>query len=469
MRLSYTKTFYTIFHCVLIFATVGISIYGIHKYNLDQSVSMVDFKRFHSSENDLYPSLSLCFADAISKEKMKQKHKGRKKVIYTSYLSGFMVDEYLNKEYLNINYEDVAIQADEYLNEVFIKLGNGTKMIHKLSKNFTWVYNANQPGQRMSLVPRIQSKNTGPLHRCFTIDAPYIPEQAIEYVRLSVNRSVFQSGFLTGFYTLISYPNQILRAGFTTKDNWKKKYRKSLSGKSDGYKDTIFEIEVDKINVINYRDKPEDPCNSDWLNDDPKIYNHLVQDFGCRAPYLNGKENLCIGQKNMTKLNDRLKRMHFSPSSMDIHPCRVIRDLRYYAKIVTKDAKKNSFAISIRYPEYFAEVKHVKEITLESLLGNIGGYVGVFLGYSLLQMPTIVMAGYSMLKTMILQKLGSDIKCGDLEEGRMGEQQKNGKEISDVYRIHSEMSVIRQQLKNIKFDVASLKQFNVDCGKKIRF
>ena len=39
---------------------------------------------------------------------------------------------------------------------------------------------------------------------------------------------------------------------------------------------------------------------------------------------------------------------------------------------------------------HFLEMKQVKAYTLNSLFGNIGGYIGMFLGYALLNAPTLL-------------------------------------------------------------------------------
>ena len=459
MYLASSKPLHTLYQVLLILATLGLTFYCIHKYRLDHSLSLVDFKRFHYSERDLYPSLSLCFTDSISKDKFAENYEGRKKVTYTSFLSGYVLDEYLNENYLDVDYKDVAINADEYFDRIMIQLGNGTKMIHKLSKTFTWVYNKNNPSQEISWIPEIKIKNIGPLTRCFTLDSPYIPKQAIDYVRISLNKSVFQSGaFLDRFQTLFSYPNQILRSGFTSKLDWK-----SLFDEKDNHKEITLEINVENMRVINYRNKPDNPCHSDWLNDDKMIYDQMLQDVGCRAPYLSGKENVCRGQKKMIHWRDILTRFKHTPSSMDIIPCRVIRNLRYNPKIdIREEAEKNLFSIVVRYPEYYMEIEHVKEYTLESLVGNAGGYLGLFLGYALLQLPELVSMAYTMLKTMILRAFGPGQKYRDHQMEKSAEWEERGKTDSEGPHYATEISLMKEQLNTLKYDMTILKRFNIE-------
>ena len=42
----------------------------------------------------------------------------------------------------------------------------------------------------------------------------------------------------------------------------------------------------------------------------------------------------------------------------------------------------------------FKEIKQVKAFGIESLVGNVGGYIGLFLGYSFLQLPNFLLSVY---------------------------------------------------------------------------
>ena len=40
------------------------------------------------------------------------------------------------------------------------------------------------------------------------------------------------------------------------------------------------------------------------------------------------------------------------------------------------------------------EIKHVRDFDIESLIGNSGGYIGLFTGYALLQLPNLLSLVY---------------------------------------------------------------------------
>ena len=57
--------------------------------------------------------------------------------------------------------------------------------------------------------------------------------------------------------------------------------------------------------------------------------------------------------------------------------------------------------------DYFEETTNVREFESKILWANIGGYVGMILGISLLQAPTIIEKGYHFLRKKLL-KIGVD-------------------------------------------------------------
>ena len=51
----------------------------------------------------------------------------------------------------------------------------------------------------------------------------------------------------------------------------------------------------------------------------------------------------------------------------------------------------STFKVLIEFPDSsFMEIKHVREFDIQSLIGNSGGYLGLFTGYALLQLPGLI-------------------------------------------------------------------------------
>ena len=53
--------------------------------------------------------------------------------------------------------------------------------------------------------------------------------------------------------------------------------------------------------------------------------------------------------------------------------------------------KRNNFGVKIRYSERkYQEIENSKDFNFETFFSSVGGFVGIFLGYSLLQIPEFI-------------------------------------------------------------------------------
>ena len=58
--------------------------------------------------------------------------------------------------------------------------------------------------------------------------------------------------------------------------------------------------------------------------------------------------------------------------------------------IFLEAANETYFSLTVKYYHTsFFEIKQVKACELDSLVGNIGGYIGLLLGYVILSLPSI--------------------------------------------------------------------------------
>lgn len=176
---------------------------------------------------------------------------------------------------------------------------------------------------------------------------------------------------------------------------------------------------------------------------------------------------MCIGQKNMSKLSKILNRIYSTPSSIDINPCRSITDLHYETKIVASPGNPmNLFSIIIQYPEHYMEIKHVQEYTWQDLIGNVGGYLGLFLGYSLLHLPALTLSAYSWLKTLILRRLKSSRKCSSIPKENEAEEGLQRKEGIEEDKHCSDITLLKVQVKALKHEIANFKRINASYSRK---
>ena len=129
-------------------------------------------------------------------------------------------------------------------------------------------------------------------------------------------------------------------------------------------------------------------------------------EVGCKPPHWKIHSNLkpCSTKEEIKRFKwpTYAALQNFSP------PCQVIEKLQYeYEEFDDKYSNPEGnvsswFGISLFFPEpSYKEIKQVQAYDLESFVGNTGGYIGLFLGYAILSLPTFLMALYRTMKNSI--------------------------------------------------------------------
>ena len=104
--------------------------------------------------------------------------------------------------------------------------------------------------------------------------------------------------------------------------------------------------------------------------------NHASKN-GCRAPYLNvdGAFPIC----NTDKQIKESKMFYGTVKTISFpKPCHRISKIRYDYEIEFPET--GELRIDITYPEELKIITQSKEVNIHSLIGNSGGYLGLFLG-----------------------------------------------------------------------------------------
>ena len=52
---------------------------------------------------------------------------------------------------------------------------------------------------------------------------------------------------------------------------------------------------------------------------------------------------------------------------------------------------------------HFKEIKQTRAYSLQSLVGNVGGYLGLFLGYAIMDLPPLINSFVSWIKNRIFK------------------------------------------------------------------
>ena len=202
-----------------------------------------------------------------------------------------------------------------------------------------------------------------------------------------------------GFATYFHYPGQRFKSYYSMKFDWKER--------DDDTGDYKMRFAVRDIEVLNHRNKVNKPCIEDWRNYDQVVMDGIMRNVGCRPPHWD------TTLKNLTLCSTAAEMKYFKdgPTTAEVQtvhqPCNVIENLHYdYLEkdsLAIQETVNDTFlTIMILYRQAtFREIKQSQAYDVESLVGNMGGYMGLLLGYAILQLPNFCSFLFSVMKRAI--------------------------------------------------------------------
>ena len=151
------------------------------------------------------------------------------------------------------------------------------------------------------------------------------------------------------------------------------------------------------IEIIERRPKRNNICKEHWWNDDNEIMGDMVQNVGCKLKHWDTYMQApnCQSQQDYESLR-------FPPISVvdagflkkHVPPCREIQTLVSSNTIndhepdsgQTSNEPHTVLKVQFKSTTY-KMIRNVRAFNEESLVGNLGGYVGLFLGVAFWQAP----------------------------------------------------------------------------------
>ena len=150
----------------------------------------------------------------------------------------------------------------------------------------------------------------------------------------------------------------------------------------------------------------ENSCNRNWQKYDEEIMLEKIKDVGCQPFHWMKITNapLCQNQKQMKR---------FTQFNITEHKvaCQSIQKILYnYEEFeILEDWTdgwineiSKMFEVLIEFQDdIYMEVRQMRDYGIQSVVGEIGGYMGLFLGFAILQIPELIFNIYCYTKNGI--------------------------------------------------------------------
>ena len=157
-----------------------------------------------------------------------------------------------------------------------------------------------------------------------------------------------------------------------------------------------IEFWMKDFEVMRRRNKNSQPCLEDQTAYDRAIIEKHLYQKRCRPPYLNSESSfpLCNSSVEM----DFAKLTFGKTKGIEVlKPCYRITKLgRHPVKFTTRttvsEILEKGLSIYINFPEEVKMIAQNQEVDVHSLIGNIGGYLGLFTGYAVIQIPNLILS-----------------------------------------------------------------------------
>ena len=143
-----------------------------------------------------------------------------------------------------------------------------------------------------------------------------------------------------------------------------------------------YELNIVKLEILKQRNSRNRKCSKDLENYDDTIVDKVVHETGCRPPYIQSHKTYpqCQIQNDINKSRiDTLARERIGIPKACERISEVRIDLKYLVPRQNRPPFK-TWEIIIDYPEEVKIITQSQDVDVHSLIGNIGGYLGLFLG-----------------------------------------------------------------------------------------
>ena len=354
-----TASLLTLFKLSYFGTTTFMISYWIYKFQVkDEDVSLVEFKLLEDTEYNELPIVSMCIENPFLSDELKQINPNINESLYNAYLHGELVD----KKLTDIDYNNVTINVFDHLLKWGVQWRNGS---------VTWNIT-----NTVNIHITFNGFYEDVFWKCFGMKANDEYYRDVKYIEVYFKRHKLLEGSMRishNFVLYKHYPNQLL-LGSLDEGAWFFKNR--TKGQP-----AFHELIIGETQILEKRNKAKDPCMTDGKYYDDFVLKKHIKQNECQAPYhmVHKDVPVCTTKAQMTAYKYEFSKLKgkYTP-----HPCRRVANIAWVTNI--HEAywvdDRYSLVVQIIYPDQLKIITQSKAVDIHTFIGNIGGYIGLFLG-----------------------------------------------------------------------------------------
>ena len=359
------QCFNLFFKCICILIAFAMAGFWIRKFLKNEDVTLIQYETLSDSDSTHLPAMSICLVNPffIGNESFENTTDAK----YNAVLKYLQGKGEFNEDFRDVFYGIETFNILDYL--------NSTMVFHFLKNEqhneTTKIYS------NLSNCPFLTFENTfngfssGQFVKCFEMRIEKKYSSYVRHVIFGFKKSFKEivrrtSMIIVGF----NYPGQLLLNFNFDQYLWK----------DENDTTTMTGFKMDAIEIIQRRKKENGRCLVDSINYDNLRIREAIEKAGCKALYHKLEDDLpiCDGFEELATFDlTNLLREKFIPPCDEISP--VPFKLQRTGPI---DFSLGLYSLNVGYPGKIKLITQQKAIDIHALIGNIGGYIGLFLGNS---------------------------------------------------------------------------------------
>ena len=345
-------------------ATVVMIGYWIFKFNKNDDVSAIEYISYETYSDIVYPDLSICIIEPFTSPDVFSSAGGNISAAeYIEYIKG---KKNFRDEYTKIDFYEVTLDIFEYVEHIQIYMRNQI-----IPEPLTC--------DKLENCPYVKFKNSfngffgGWMTRCFgfNVDSKMVNNVNSLFVAFKKELNIILDRFSKHgsgqIFLVLSYPGQMLKNPGVWKSIWKN------GNDSIG----MLSVKVSTNEILRRRNKRKDPCFVDWIHFDETVLKTHHDAMACSPPYHKSSKPVCTLQKEIMNSRYELNeiRNRYIPA-----PCEEMSSITFSAERLEISQNSKKTELYYNYPDKTKVIQQVKAVDFQTLIGNIGGYIGLLLG-----------------------------------------------------------------------------------------